>query len=276
MNFSQARKAQTAFGWIAAALLLASLACLADGLAAGFKDQGRSFQAVPGDQVPVTAVLPPGASTLAEMRVLGGDASVVLVPEELYTGFWLGGTMWRGSISVDVSAAPGSRTFTLEGPPLPPGTREIPPQTYTVTVYADPLAMRRASPSFLTRFTGLNPFTSSLCLFLLALPAGAAGFLASRRMEQLLTLEGKGVVYRTKETEDGLVIAFSLGSRQGLAPGMAVRILDSAGRATGEASVTASMPEDATARLLSGSCDVGDMVVLSSGATAQDEAAAKP
>jgi hypothetical protein len=276
MNFSQVRTAQTAFGWITAALLLASLACLADGLAAGFRDQGKAYQALPGDKVPITAVLPPGASALSEMRVLGGDDTVTLTPEELFTGFWLGGTMWRGTIAVGPSAAPGPRTFVLEGPPLLPGSREIPPQAYTVTVYEGSQALQDASPFLLTRETGLNPFTASLVLFLLALPPGVAGFLASRRLEQLLTLEGKGVVYRVKETEEGLVIAFSLGSRQGLAPGAAVSIIDAAGRTAGVATVTASMPLDATARLVSGSCDLGNMVVLSSGVAPPEGSAAEP
>jgi len=274
MDMARLEKAQTVLGWITAGFLLLCLACLADALAAGFKDEGRLFHAVPGSSVPITAILPMGASTLSEMRVHGGDADVALTPDDLFTGFWLGGTMWRGSITIGEGALPGQRTFTLEGPPVPAAPKAPPPQVYTVVVYADAQAMQEASPSFVTRLSGQNPFVVSLCLFLLALPAGAGGYLANWRLERLLTEEGKGIVYMVKQTDDGLVITFSLGTHQGLSPGMGVRILNAAGLEAGHAEVTASMSDDAVARLVSGSCAVGDMVVLASGAHATKEALA--
>jgi hypothetical protein len=252
-------------GWITAVLLFATLACLADALASGFKGDGREFQATPGATLPITSYLPPGAVTIEEIRILGSDEAVRLVPESLFSGFWLGGSMWRGSIVVAPNAPTGARTITIEGPPLLKPAKPTPPISFVITVHDDALAMQRASHSFVTRKLGFNPFAVSLACFLLALPSGGISFLLSRRIEKLLTLEGKAIVYMVKKTEEGSVIAFSLGSRQGLSPGMTVRLYDTAGQAIGEAQVTESMPEDAKARIVSGSCEIGDMVILPSG-----------
>jgi hypothetical protein len=265
MNISLAHGIRKVLGWITAVLLFASLACLADALASGFKGEGREFQATPGVTLPVTSYLPPGATTIEEIRIQGNEETVRLVPESLFTGFWLGGSMWRGSIVVDPNATPGARTIVIEGPPLEKPTKPTPPIAFLITVHENALAMQHASHSFITRKLGFNPFAASLFCFLLALPGAGGGFLLSRRIEKLLTLEGKALIYMLKKTEEGSVIAFSLGSRQGLSPGMTVRIYDTAGQAIGEAQVTASMSEDATARIVSGSCEIGDMVILPSG-----------
>ncbi|MBI4803912.1 MAG: hypothetical protein HY795_01615 [Desulfovibrio sp.] len=265
MNIYQALQLRKALGWVTAALLFAALACLADALAMGFKGEGREFQAIPGTTIPVTSYLPPGATTIEEMRIRGADEAVSLVPESLFSGFWLGGNMWRGSFVVSSTAKPGARTIVIEGPPLEKPSKNSGPITFLVTVHEDELSLRLASQSFITRTFGYNPFAACVFCVLLAVPGGFGGFLLSRRIDRMLTLEGKALIYMLKKTEEGSDIAFSLGSKQGLSPGMTVRIYDTAGQAIGEAQVTASMSEDATARIVSGSCKIGDMVILSSG-----------
>lgn len=264
MDISRTRRARRILGWITSILLFTALVCLADALREGFADSGREFQAAPGETLSFTSPLPPGASTLEEMKISGGDSDVVLKPEGLYTGFWLGGTMWKGSIAVTGKAGPGERVFTLEGPALDrPATGPV-NIVLRVAVHPDALAKQQASASFITRHFGFPPYLAALAAMGLALIPGVAGFLASRRVERLLTLDGKGIVYMMKRTGEGPVIGFSLGSRQGLAPGMTVRLFDRAGRGVGEARISASLPDDATAVVVSGSCDIGDMVVLPS------------
>ena len=275
MNTSLALGLRKVLGWITAVLLFTSLACLADALASGFKGEGREFQATPGATLPVTSYLPPGATAIEEIRILGADETVRLVPESLFTGFWLGGSMWRGSIVVAPNATPGARTITIEGPPLRKPAKPTDPISFLVTVHEDGPAMQRASHSFITRKMGYSPFAVSLFCFLLALPGAGTGFLLSRRIEKLLTREGKALIYMVKKTEEGSVISFSLGSKQGLSPGMTVSLYDPNGQAIGEAQVTASMSEDATARIVSGSCEIGDMVILPSGGSSLPRADAE-
>ncbi|MFZ5426058.1 MAG: hypothetical protein ACOZEN_03725 [Thermodesulfobacteriota bacterium] len=264
MDISRTRQARNILGWITSLLLFAAIACLADALREGFMDGGSEYKAVPGETVSFTSPLPPGAGSLEEMKITGGDADVALKPEGLYTGFWLGGTMWKGSIAVTGGAASGERVFTLEGPPLEHSGKGPAGIVIRVTVYKDALAKQKASASMITRVFGVRPYMVSLAALGLAIIPGVAGFAASRRVERLLTLDGKGVVYMMKRTGDDAVIGFSLGSRQGLAPGMTVPLFDRQGRGIGFARVTESLPSDATAVMVSGSCEIGDMVVLTS------------
>lgn len=262
MNISQAQGLRQLIGWLTAALLFTALACLADALAAGFKGETRVLQGIPGSTLPINAPLPPGAESIKEIRVLGGDDKVTLVPEEVYTGFWLGGTMWRGSVVVSPDASPGTWTLTLEGPPLAEKPKGMLPVIFTVTVHEDAMAQQKASASFITRHSGYEPFAVSALLAGLALPGGLAGFLLSRRIEQLLTLEGKAIVYMVKKSEEGTRATFSLGREHGLAPGMDVIFVDQTGQRTGQGHVVESQLTDSTATITSGSCAMGDLAVL--------------
>lgn len=265
MDITQTGRIRKILGLIASILLFTTLACLADALREGFMDAGREFQAIPGETILLTSPLPPGATTIEEMRVTGGDQDVVLKPEGLYTGFWLGGTMWKGVITVGPGAMAGDRIFVLEGPPGERPARGPANLSIMVTVHADAMAKRMASPSFIMRTFGIQPYSATLIALALAVPFGLAGFFASWRVERLLTLEGKGLVYMVKESEEGPLIGFSMGSKQGLSPGMTVGLIDKAGRGLGEARVKSSLDSDATAVVVSGSCALGDMVVLQPG-----------
>lgn len=259
--FHQIRQRKRA-GMAAAVLLFAALACLADALVAGFKGEAHNIQGVPGSVHPMTSNLPPGASTLEEMRVLAeGEGGVTLTPKALFTGFWLGGTMWNGEVTIARDALPGVRVFTMQGPPQPEGSRKYFPPVIQVTVHESPEAMQKASASFITRFTGFNPFVVSVALVLLAVPPGVWGFLLSRRIEQDMAAQGKGFVYMVKQTEEGPVIAFSMGADQGLVPGAPVRLEDASGNPLGVARVIATLSGDCTAKIVSGECEVGDMAV---------------
>jgi hypothetical protein len=249
-------------GVAAAVLLFSALGCLADGLVAGFKGEAYNIQGVPGSVHPLTSNLPPGAATLEEMRAVSeGEEGVTLTPKTLFTGFWLGGTMWNGEIAIAPNAAPGRRIITLHGPPLPEGSRKYPLPTIQVTVHESPEALRKASASFITRHLGVNPFSASVFLVVLALPPGILGFFLSRRIEGAMAVQGKGFIYMVKQTEDGQLIAFSMGSDQGLVPGEPVRLENVSGQPLGVARVIATLSGDCTAKIVSGQCEVGDMAV---------------
>jgi len=262
MRLVQALTLRRYAGWAASALLFCALAVLTDGLIAGFKDGTRDFQAVPGSILDVTAIMPPGAEELAELRVLGDIPGVRVVPEEKFSGFWMGGAMWRGKIRVEPGAEPGERIFMVEGPPLAEKPKRYVPIPFRVVVHPDELAQQQASPSLVTRHTGLNPYSSSFVLFLLALPFGLAGYLLSRRVEAILLAQGKAVIYMMKSEAEGPVISFSLGMSRGLAPGGAILVEDADGNEVGTARILTATHEDATARVVSGRCSPGFLAVL--------------
>ncbi|GFK94088.1 hypothetical protein NNJEOMEG_01927 [Fundidesulfovibrio magnetotacticus] len=262
MTLQQAVFLRRMAGWSASALLFAALAVLADGLVGGFKDGTRDFQSLPGASLDITAHMPPGAEAIADLRITGETPGVRVVPKELFSGFWLGGAMWRGKIEVDSQAQPGERIFLVEGPPLAEKPQRYVSVPFRVVVHADAPSLRAAAPALLTRLTGFEPYPASLTLFLLALPCGAAGYLLSRRIETGLAQLGKAVVYMIKSEPEGQRIAFSLGQGRGLAPGGSVLLEDAAGNTVGQALVLTATAEDATARVVSGRCTPGDLAVL--------------
>lgn len=238
-------------------VLLAALLSLLDGLVGGLKGNVLTVETLPGQTSPVTGPLPQGASALEDVRILGEDDGVHFVFEELFTGFWLGGNMWRGTVVVDRDAAAGERLLRLEAPPLvakPQGA-----VTIKVVVYPDRKAMSQASPSYITRHFDLEPFWVCAAFFCLALSGAGASFLLAKRLEGVLAGEGKAVIYMIKQTEQGVMLAFSLGSRQGLAPDRRVRVLDRRGEPTGTAVVNACTAGDCTALLDEGSASPGAM-----------------
>ncbi|WP_243367529.1 hypothetical protein [Fundidesulfovibrio soli] len=265
MNISDCQNVRRFSGWIASALLFAALACLADGLAAGFKGEQRDLQGLPGSTQPVTAPLPQGAATIRDIIVQGGDGQVSLTPQSEFSGFWLGGTMWRGDVLIAEDAPPGKTIFTLTGPSTDPLAPAPKPLIIAVTVHANADAMRSASPSFVTRATGVHPFSASVAMLLLALPFGVAGYLANRTFERILAQNGQAVVYLAKKDENGMVIAFSMGTRHGLRTGVHVPVFDERGIQTGEALVDGCQSDDCTARMVTGACKPGYMVELPSG-----------
>lgn len=273
MDITQLRRIRKILGLISSALLFTTLACLADSLREGFMDAGREFQAAPGETILLTSPLPPGAAAIEDMRISGGDPTAALVADGLYTGFWLGGAMWKGRLVVQPDAKPGERVFVIEGPATERPKTGPANISIKLTVFEDALAKQQASPSFITRNFGIPPYAATLGALILALPFAGAGFFVSRRVEQLLTLEGKGLVYMVKQSEEGTVIGFSLGSKQGLSPGSLVGLIDKAGQHSGQARVKACLPGDATAEVVSGSCVLGDMAVLQPGDASRPDAA---
>ena len=255
-------RARLVTGWIAAILLILTLACLADGLAAGFKGQTRELHGLPGSNHPLTAPLPPGAESIEDITILGNGGHITLTPDAAYSGFWLGGQMWRGTVHIGPEARPQTRTIILEGPPGAVKPKGFQPLAYTVRVHADLDALHRASPSYLTRLTGQEPFTASTVLFVLALPFIAANFLTARRLERLMNLSGKAAVYMIKRSPEGALISFGLGREHGLLPGMTVTVLDGRQRPSGQARVLSSTARDATARMESGTCPAGGVAML--------------
>jgi len=250
MVIPQYFRLRSLLGWLAAALLLAALVCLVDGLTTGLKGNALTVQAIPGESHPLTGPMPAGASTLPDVRVTGTDNDVQLVLEGLQTGYWLGGAMWRASVNTAPNAAPGERTLLLEGPLL-----TAPPQAaiiLKVEVFRNAKARQQASSSFIMRHTGRNAFIIAAVLFAAALPLMGGIFLIGWRMEAQLVSMGLAPIYIHKHTAEEETITFSMGLRQGLAPGMVVGIVNTSGQTLGQAEVIACRPDDATARVIQG------------------------
>ncbi len=213
--------------WLGAASLFLMLACLMDGTQAGGRKDPSVSELLPGQSLKISGNMPPGAEKLEHLLLKSGAPELGLRLEETYSGFWLGGQLWRAEVSAPATLAPGDYPVSLSA------RNETSPkftQHFTMRVFPDQRALDQASLSLSTRTLGVSPFALATALLPLGVAFGVASTLLSRRLAAALHAEGLGQVVRVQKTDDGLLASFTLGSRDGLAQGDAVEFLSQDGK----------------------------------------------
>jgi hypothetical protein len=204
-----------------------ALATLLDGLIAQFLEPANVIKALPGDTVEVNGPLSREVQSVQDLVYWTEADFLSLKVEELHKGYFLGGDMWRGRLTVSPQAPPGvySLMVTPRGVDYPK-----PPPAFEVRVLANPASLQKSQKSWARYYLGISPFlVAGVCVpFILA--AFGAVFLLSGRRDAALAQRGLAEIYRVARHPDGLAIHFGLGARHGLAPGNQVQILDGQGK----------------------------------------------
>lgn len=212
---------------LGAACLFLVLACLLDGTQAGGRKDPSISELLPGQSLKISGNMPRDTEKLEHLRITASKPELGLKLEETYSGFWLGGQLWRAEVSVPASLAPGDYSVALSA------RNETSPkltQNFTLRVFPDQRALDQASLSLSTRTLGVSPFVLATGLLPLGVAFGVISTLLSRRLAAMLHAEGLGQVVRVQKTDDGLLASFTLGSRDGLAQGDTVEFLAQDGR----------------------------------------------
>ncbi len=209
-------------GRMAGALFAACLLCVADGLLAAWLAPFNAFSAVAGSSFALNGPLPKGAPDLARVRVEGPPPGVLRISlEKTYKGFWFGGLMWKGTVSVSPRALPGAYFLTVRGP----GSEAPSPLLrFRIGVYSDSRALRRASHSICVRLLGLRPFALAGALLLPLMAAVGFTFFEARRLTRLYRAEGKAEIFHVSRTPEGIIAHFELGTANGAREGMEMLI----------------------------------------------------
>jgi len=178
------------------------------------------------------------------LRITSDSNQIHLAIEQIHTGFWLGGLMWRGTLTTNSTLGAGDYTVAVKAGSDPAGK---PLATFRVRIFADAASLQKSAASIIQRTTGISPWWSAALLF--ALAAGSAGivFLLSEKREQLLRQEGKAEIYRISEQDGAYEVSFALGTRQGVHVGSKLTLLDKSGLPVGSVIVKEVYEEDATA-----------------------------
>jgi len=170
--------------------------------------------------------MPRDAETLDQLRMTSAEPALGLKLEETYSGFWLGGQLWRAEVSVPRDLAPGDYAISLSA------RNETSPkltQQFTMRVFQDQKALDRASLSVITNRLGLSPFVLAALLLPAGIGFGVVSTLLSRRLARTLRSLGLGQLFRLQRTEEGLRVFYTLGAEDGLAVGDMMEILDPKG-----------------------------------------------
>lgn len=208
--------------WLGTICLFLFLACLIDGSQAGGRKDPNVSELLPGQSLKISGPMPKDAEKLEHLRIASSQPELGLKLEETYSGFWLGGQLWRAEVSVPASLAPGDYPVSLSA------RNETSPkftQNFTMRVFPDERAMDAVSLSLVKRNTGASPFVLASFLLPLGIAFGVVSTLLSRRLAELLRTLGLGQVFRVQKTEEGLRVFYPLGSRDGLAVGDTVEFL---------------------------------------------------
>jgi hypothetical protein len=159
---------------------------------------------------------------------------VVLEFTEVFSGFWLGNTMWRGKVRVSANALPGEYVIKVRDAR---DAKISPALVFLAKVYPDALSLRKSHGPYLERYYGITAGWAASILFPGLGIILLFNFVVSTRLEKALADTGQAEVYMVKRVPEGIQIAFSLGKRQGLKSGEQLEILNSQGAKVGEAEV---------------------------------------
>lgn len=230
-------------GTLAAIFFFAALFSLADSLIGGISGNRGIIELLPGSSYAISGPMPPKTETLEEMLIEGApaDGSVRVVPRAIFTGFWLGGAMWRGSIEVADTAQEDKYVVKVRDHY---GEKQNPALVYTIRIWPDQPTLNAHSSSFLTRQTGQSPFLFVILCTIGGIATGFATFLLGRRWNRLLAEHGCSEIYKLTRSESGTELTCDLPAAAQAVVGMECPVFRSTGEALAGATVVGIRKRD--------------------------------
>lgn len=229
-----------------AAALCCLLFCLSalDGLFSRFGQDMHELRLLPGEATAVNGPASEGVRTPQDLQYTSDSNLIRLSFEQIHTGFWLGGLMWRATLTTSRTIGAGDYRVTVSAKSESSGK---PLATFRVRIFADAASLQKSSASIIQRITGISPWWSAALFFALAVVFSGIVYLCSQRREELLRQEGRAEIYRVSEQDGAYEVSFALGTRQGVRVGSKLTLLDKNGLPVGRAIVKNAYEEDATA-----------------------------
>lgn len=231
-------------GVLAMLFFAATFLSLFDGMRTGFLGPG-DIRLIPGEQYAVSGPMPPRTELLPDFVLSGqpADGSVRLIPEEIFTGYWFGGGMWRGHIVIE-AAQPGTYTIAVRDRF---GEKQNPALVFAVTVYADSADRQAHSLSMLYRWTGIDAHWFSAGFAVTGLVLAAATYLLGRTWSAVLARHGCGEVFRLKTIDGHYEVGIHMRPSPSMPVGSMLRFAHPMRGELGQGSIIACTGEEITA-----------------------------
>jgi hypothetical protein len=205
---------------------------LVDSLISRFIYEFNVFYTRVGGQYDLTGGMPEKSEKMEDLVAETDSPQVVLEFTEVFSGFWLGNTMWRGKVRVSENAQPGEYVIKVHDAR---DSKTNPALVFLAKVYPDALSLRKSHGPYLERYYGITAGWAASILFPGLAIIMLFNYGVSSRLEGALADTGQAEVYMIKRVPEGIHIAFSLGKRHGLESGEHLDILNLQGSAVGEA-----------------------------------------
>jgi len=218
----------------------------ADGAIAYLRHPFNTLDMLPGETTSLTGPMAPGVQEIGGMLCESSSAYLTLTLDEVISGFWMGGRMWRGTLRLDGGIEPGKYTVSVFG--REDGQR-VGSNIFQVVVYPDRAARIAGSKSLIERTAGISPWTVSAGFFgMVLLMCGSLYFVSGKR-DRLMADAGEAEVYHVTADASGFSIYFGLGERDGVGSGTRLLLTDPGRNSSEEITVEAVSETDAVARL---------------------------
>jgi hypothetical protein len=163
--------------------------------------------------------MPPRTEEIKDFIIDGqpADGSVRLLPQTVFSGFWLGGNMWRGEIEVSPAAQEKNMVITIKDPF---GEKQNPALVFKVQIWRDEATLNAHSPSLITRKTSFSPYSFAVGFALAGMVATGVNFILGRLWARHLAAHHCGEIYKLRRTERGTEITCEFQCADILKPGM--------------------------------------------------------
>ena len=234
MNLKQTSTWSRWAGRIGSFLCILLFLIIIEALVSRFREPLNRFSGLPGSRIALSGPLAEKTEQVGELTYQTNSPDIQLEFDAIQTGFWLGGYLWNGTLSISPRIQPGGYQLTI----LPKKSLgEKSASLFQIEVYNDLRGMQRNSKSLVIRYFGIYSWQAGLFLLPFIVFTFGVVFYFSHKTETLLAEQGRAEVYRVRNEKEGLEIFFGLGRKQGLQPGTCLTLLDNQGKALG--SITA-------------------------------------
>jgi hypothetical protein len=244
MNFDLILVWKSRISRAGALLFCLFLISLADGGVAYLRQPFNGFSVIPGDSVMLTGPMAPGVYAVEGMNFETSSPLVLISIDEVISGFWMGGKMWRGTIVLSPEIAPGSYSVSVFGKE---DGKRVRANSFKFIVYKDRETRIASSKSIIQRYSGVSPLVPAGFFLLMGLLASACLYLISGKEDRLRASRGEAEVFLVKTGERGDLIYFGLGRIHGVDIGHELLVMDSTGRSVDRIRVESVSDTDAAA-----------------------------
>lgn len=224
MNFHTLLARRKVAGLCGTLIICLLIAFAVDGMIAGGRKDPRLYDLLPGQSLNLTDPLPRGAERLEDLSLRASSPQISVRLIETFSGFWLGGVLWRAEAAIPTDATPGEYNVVMHY--AHNGTETTPRQAYRLRIHKDAASVQATALSLSQRTLGVSPYLLAACMLPLALLPMLACLALSRNITQALRAEGMTEIFRAMASPEGQRIFFSQISAAPLPENTVVEVLD--------------------------------------------------
>ncbi len=235
-------------GFCAMVLFLCALAAFVDAMIGGLAGNSGTIELIPGERFQISGPMPQKTDTLADFVIEGepADGAVRLIPETIFSGYWFGGSMWRGAVVATASSQADNVVIRVRDRF---GEKQNPALVFTVKVYPDAATKQINSPSFLMRQSGINPYYFAVVFLLGGILSGAANYYFGKLWANYLGKRMCGEIYILKKGENGAEATCELSSSRQMDAGTLCTLYRRTGEMVGTAHLLEQQPKSVRLRI---------------------------